>query len=714
MPPYAPNRVPNQCSAAIKQQQDGRADQVIGRLYRGVVRCWVLLAVLSPTLLLAAEEPADQSVESRRTTVPSLHGRTALLIDPSRKLSLADVLRQDKDFAHLSTSSVNLGSTRDAAWLRIRLTSESPQTALLTLRPTFVDFVDVYVVRIAEDLPVLTPEHFSYLPLGDHRPRPPDDLSALDDSIPLELDPEHTTLVYVRIASVNSTLTLSPSLHPAAEHTLRTTLTSFSYGLWFGGMVVLVLIQLAFFHFDRKPYHLLLAISSCGTMLVYAANLGLSRLLLFPQGGWGNDLFHSGSVWLGLTASALMTASVLELHRYSRWLLLLFRVGAGVGLMGAGMVLAGENLSFAPFGNLVIVLLSTLAMVQSLRTRDDTGSGTTLRSAAFTILWIGLVATIAQRSSIYDLPNWVSQTYGISSLLFTILLTAGLGAQLRAAERKNRLISAQALGQARAAEQQATALVAERTAELAAAKKQAEDALQAELDSQRQQIRFMEIISHQYRTPLASIRTTVDSIDLSLRPSDTVNRQRIDRIRRGIARLVEVVELNLARSRLQGPSFKPALTEKQLGELVRSAIARCHDLIPNADIKCEMDPAVASIQIDADAEMLETAIINLLENAAKFSRGLLPPRIWVCCLVDTEHASIAVRDEGIGIPARELGSITRRFARASNVAEIEGSGVGLSLVQRIASIHGGDLTIDSIEHVGTTVRIRLPLKRPIV
>lgn len=694
-------------------------DTVVGKLYfrkdlsmkpssgpgvRRVARPWGLLAFFLILIPLEAGvcQPGDRPTEIG--SIP-LDGRVGWLADPSRTLELEDVLQRSGDFVPVPGSGVNIGSTTDAAWLRVRIEGVPSPVGLLSLSPTFVDFVDVYV---APERSGLTAGDFKHYALGDHRPFPNDERSGLEDVVPLDLAAAGATLVYVRIASVNSTLNISLALYPAADHTLRTTLTSLAYGVWFGGMAVLVIIQLVFFHFDRKPFYILLALSTLGAMMVYAANLGLSRLLLFPDGGRANDVFHSGAVWLGLTASALMTASVLELRRHSRWLLLAFQAGAVIGVAGAVFMLLGHNLLFAPYGTIAIIALSTLAMVQSLRTMNENGLGTRLPAAAFTLLWIGLVATLAQRSGVRALPNWVSQSYGISSLLYTLLLTAALGVRLRAAETRNRLMSAQALESAKAAEQRASALVAERTQELAQAKKVAEDALSAELQSQEQQVRFMEVISHQYRTPLASIRSNVDSIGLSLASDDQVNRGRIQRIRRGVARLVEVLELNLTRSRLQGPAFRADRVPQVLGAIVEAAAARARDLTQDADIVVESSPAAAGARIIADADMLGIAIVNLIENAVKFSPGPAP-RVTVSCVIEAGRAVIAVSDSGIGIPSAEIDKVAERFARASNASDIEGTGLGLSLVRRIVAAHGGEVAISSEEGVGTTVRIHLPL-----
>ncbi len=118
----------------------------------------------------------------------------------------------------------------------------------------------------------------------------------------------------------------------------------------------------------------------------------------------------------------------------------------------------------------------------------------------------------------------------------------------------------------------------------------------------------------------------------------------------------------------------------------------------------------------ADSDMLGLAILNLLENAVKFSavpnRG---PVTLTCALsagAEGERATLTVSDRGIGIPAGELPTILDAAVRGSNARSIEGSGMGLSLVSRIVRAHEGTIAIDSIEGAGTTVSIHLPLAGP--
>ena len=392
--------------------------------------------------------------------LPSLDGRVELLRDPTRAMTLDDVLAAPEAFRPVQGSGVNLGYVRDAAWLRIRVPGSLDGTVLLALTPNFVDLVDVYVPDGQVRLDSADFVHFAF---GDHRPVPEDGLSALDDVVPIRLHAGREALVFIRIAAVNSSLNISASLHSPLTHAFQVTLGALLSGLWLGSMAALLVTQLVFYYFDRKSFFALLALSTLGAMLVYIGNLGLSRLLLFPGGGEGNDIFLAAAVWFGLAAASLAAPSILELpNRYPR----INRVilgGVVVGAIGVVCAVLGLNLLFAPFGTWIALLLATLAMGVSIRSATTRGTGAGLRAAAYTILWFGAVATLVQRAGIWALPNWVAHGYAVSCLIQTLLLTASLAVRLRALEATNLAVVAEALSSARTAEQRAVRMVEEHT-----------------------------------------------------------------------------------------------------------------------------------------------------------------------------------------------------------------------------------------------------------
>ncbi len=112
-------------------------------------------------------------------------------------------------------------------------------------------------------------------------------------------------------------------------------------------------------------------------------------------------------------------------------------------------------------------------------------------------------------------------------------------------------------------------------------------------------------------------------------------------------------------------------------------------LLQGADIRLDIAADIDDASIMADAEMLAIAIVNLLENAVKFSAPAATEPVVLACTRADGFGVIGVHDKGIGIPGDEIAGILARSVRGSNAQNIEGSGMGLSLVARIAAAHDG-------------------------
>lgn len=639
--------------------------------------------------------------------LPSLNGTISVLSDPDSSLTLADILdsARQAEFRGIRGEDVNFGFIATPVWLRVELPGRAAVQAILSLTPNFLDQVDIYTAPPGAPLEA---GRFTRHEMGDRRPLPRDGISALDYAVRIELAEKATTHVFIRILNTNSATYLGLRLGSVANHISWAAMNASLFGAWLGGMGVLLITQLVFFYFDRKTQYPLLAASTLGIILIYMGNLGYSRVYLFPDNGAANDAFLGFNAWAGLAASAIAYTRILDLPGRSPILYRLYQATAVAGLIGVGFAFAGKNLVFGPIGSVLGILMACVNMVQGLRQWGDEGAASRLRGAAFLALCIGAFLTMAQRLGADWLPHWAGHSYGIAGLFLTVLLTGALAVRLRDAEALTRRMQDEALKNAQLAEGIAAGLVEERTRELVGARRIAEEALQLERQSQLQQVRFLEVVSHQYRTPLAAIRSSIDSIGLALAPDDRANGNRVDRIRRAIARLVEMLEVNLARSRVQGPSFRPHVVHVNAGALVASAHQRACDLLSGPEIRLALEPQAATATISADEGMLELALINLMENAVKFTAGKDGEPIELSLTSTQAGITISVIDHGRGIPASELPTAFVQGFRGIHSKTVEGSGLGLFLVKRIVTAHDGDIRIESVEGEGTTVLITLP------
>jgi signal transduction histidine kinase len=153
--------------------------------------------------------------------------------------------------------------------------------------------------------------------------------------------------------------------------------------------------------------------------------------------------------------------------------------------------------------------------------------------------------------------------------------------------------------------------------------------------------------------------------------------------------------------------FEPA----DLEEVVAASLGSFGTRLRNSGIELAYKgPEEPLPEMKIDANAIDRALANLLDNAVKYSDGgdLIEVGLWS----DDGEAHISVRDRGIGIPRDEQQRIFERFHRVSTglVHDVRGSGLGLSLVQHIMKAHGGRVTVDSRPGQGSTFTLHLPVE----
>jgi two-component system sensor histidine kinase SenX3 len=223
---------------------------------------------------------------------------------------------------------------------------------------------------------------------------------------------------------------------------------------------------------------------------------------------------------------------------------------------------------------------------------------------------------------------------------------------------------------------------------------------------------FLNAVTHELKTPIASIRLYLET--LQRHPGDEPQRQKFYAImRQDTDRLLGTVETVLKAGELSQRTRVQQRTPIELHPLVADCIATVllrHHLQP-ADITLADVPGIVHLYVNANLEDLRIAILNLLDNAIKYS----PDGVHITCRIAIERytwLSLAITDTGLGLESRELGRIFKRFYRASSndQVKIKGTGLGLFLVRTIARQHGGDVRAAS-EGIGkgSTFTLKLPL-----
>lgn len=214
-------------------------------------------------------------------------------------------------------------------------------------------------------------------------------------------------------------------------------------------------------------------------------------------------------------------------------------------------------------------------------------------------------------------------------------------------------------------------------------------------------------VSHELRTPLASIRVLVDGLlaDAELEPRKT--REYLSLIATENTRLHRLVENFLTFSRLERSRYQFAFAPVDPAAVVRAAVDAVRDRLPaGCDLRINIAPGLPPVMADADA--LGTALVNLLDNALKYTPA--DKRIGVRAYKDGGFVAVAVEDNGIGIPIREQRRIFRRFYRVDQrlARDTGGVGLGLSIVDLIVRAHRGTVSVRSESGTGSAFTLRFP------
>ena len=228
-----------------------------------------------------------------------------------------------------------------------------------------------------------------------------------------------------------------------------------------------------------------------------------------------------------------------------------------------------------------------------------------------------------------------------------------------------------------------------------------------ELVVARLQTDFVAAVSHEFRTPLTSLRHITEL----LQESDDMPADRRRSFYAALAdssgRLHRLVESLLDFSRMEAGRRPWTRRPLDVGPLVEDVVAEFRKAHPDRIVHASATGAVATIS--ADREAMAHAVWNLLDNAAKYSPREAPVSIQV--LPGDGAVLIRVIDQGVGIPAGERHEIFDRFVRGARATQlgIKGTGLGLALVTQIVSAHDGRIEVASEENHGSTFTIVLPL-----
>jgi CHASE2 domain-containing sensor protein/nitrogen-specific signal transduction histidine kinase len=247
------------------------------------------------------------------------------------------------------------------------------------------------------------------------------------------------------------------------------------------------------------------------------------------------------------------------------------------------------------------------------------------------------------------------------------------------------------------------------TTKLLTLHKQLEVALKMEHEALENQVRLVEMLSHEYRTPLAIIRANLDILEMKDGAAGGVLATNFGKMKRAMSRLVEVMDVSLGRERLENMHQKLDQGEIELVHFMRDLMQETRELWSERQLELDLK-GYGNCLVLGDHSLLKTAVLNLIDNAIKYSAE--SEAVLVSLSVTSERALLQVQNHGAVIPDHDLDRVFEKYYRGTGSGNTRGAGLGLYLVRRIIEQFGGTVALASNGKGETMATITLPLALP--
>ncbi len=627
----------------------------------------LLVSIMSPVhaLLLPAQAGIHEPA--------SLAGHLMALRDPGGLLRIEDLLAQhpDANFVPLP-GFLAAGFTRDVYWLRFTLqrTGDATDHWYLEVAPSFLDDVTLYAPG--------GDGHYQAARLGDLQPYSARPVQFRNFIFPLTL-PEAQLTYYLRVKTTSTMLVRVlawqyPGLLLAAQ-----TDTGI-YSAYFGLIVLAFLTNLVFWLWLRDRIY----VSYCAYVamlgLVMMATGGFISQWLLPNSPVLADRLVGIVLCLTYLIRTYFFIVVLRLRSHFPRINRGFDIVLGFYALCTLCAIAGFYTVVAPWLQMVVLVINSSVAFAGPWLLWRGHKEYLLYTLAFTASFIAVLIAL------FRLLGWLSINTPsdyitmLGTIIHIVLLNIAVADRVRRSERK--LLDAETK----------TAL------------------LGIERENLKLQRQFVAMVSHEFRTPLAVIDATAQSVEIGCAQTGSTSyafiAPRQEKIRRAVRRMVSLLDNFLTSERLDVQSVDINCKSLDLRELATEAAKSWHHLLSAPD-QLILDIDNQPIMVFVDRAMLTLALSNLIDNAMKYSRAGSP--ITLRAYKKQGYGWIEVEDQGQGISADALGKIYDKFYRSSDAMAVPGAGLGLYLVREIVGQHGGEITVVSQEGQGTLFHLRLPL-----
>ena len=638
----------------------------------------------------SAATPAEPLRLEASTAGATLAGHFARLVDPERKLDFADILKADAAGGMEPRSDFRgVGQTRDIHWYRFDLLRApgAPADWILEMGEAYIDHLDLFIPRsmgpkpmaaasMAADGRPRSPDAYRLVRLGDFVPFSQRPMKTRLHALPLTLPEGQPVSLYLRVDSISG-IRLSARMWTPAAYAAHQTPDLLFQGLFLGVLGILTLGYVALGLLLRDGALLAYTGYVATVCCYYLFASGVAAVLLPDMPGWAINMMVGGSGFLGFAVGLLMWVYILDLRSRAPWLR---RCYQGLALLVLLMLPTTVTPLYAltnPVVTLSALVVVVIALVLTARMAwlnpDDPSPRFYLASTMVSLA--GLLLTQMSLRGVLPADFAVADPYQISSMLAVLVL--GVGLALRIGRLQSERLRARE--------------------ETAFATKRAEE-----------QRTFVAMLSHEFRTPLASIDSAAQMIELSGAITVPAALTRLERIRNTTRKMVDLVELFLSADALDQGALALKPEPVSLGQLMQEALGGLAGT--EAEDRLELAVETPDHPLLVDAPFLAVAIGNLVQNALRYSPPEAPVRVTAGYEAAGDRGEIVIRvaDSGRGMSPEEVERIGSIYFRASSSRGTKGTGLGLYMTKKIVAAHGGTLTVESTREEGSVFTIRLP------
>jgi two-component system phosphate regulon sensor histidine kinase PhoR len=218
---------------------------------------------------------------------------------------------------------------------------------------------------------------------------------------------------------------------------------------------------------------------------------------------------------------------------------------------------------------------------------------------------------------------------------------------------------------------------------------------------------FIANLSHELRTPIASLKALGETLNEGAIDQPTVARDFMGKMNAEVDRLAQMVQEMGDLSRIESGEAPLQKSPVNVTEVVSRAVERLKAQSERAGLQIKVDIASGLPSVSADGSRIEQVLVNLIHNAIKFTPT--GGRVTVSAKAEGDRLIVSVSDTGVGIPEDDLPRVFERFYKADRARAGGGTGLGLAIAKHVVEAHGGRIWVESVEGRGATFSLGLPL-----